>query len=141
VTIEGRLRAALVVFVTLNRVCRFLVAAVAVAALAGLTVGAGSTASGLRGIVLRGPITPVCTAEQPCDAPARGFTLVFSRRSEVAGRVTTDSDGRYRIRLAPGHYSVRIGRTGSFKVPDPSSARVRTGRFIRADFKIDTGIR
>jgi hypothetical protein len=67
--------------------------------------------------------------------------LVFSRRGDVAGRVTTDSAGRYRIRLAPGRYSVRIGRKGAFKVPDPSSARVRTGRFVRVGFKIDTGIR
>ncbi len=112
-----------------------------VAALAGSTVAAASTASGLRGTVLRGPITPMCVAEQPCDAPARGFTLVFSRGGEVAGRVKTDSDGRYRIRLAPGRYSVRIGRKRSFKVPDPSSARVRAGRLIRVDFKVDTGIR
>jgi hypothetical protein len=120
---------------------RRIAVALAVAATLGSTAAAGSTASGLRGLVMRGPITPVCVAEQPCDAPARGFTLRFSRGGEVAGRVTTDSAGRDRIRLAPGRYSVRIGRKGSFKVPDPDTVNVRTGRFIRVGFKIDTGIR
>jgi hypothetical protein len=120
---------------------RVVVAVLAVAATVGSTAAAGSTASGLHGIVLRGPIAPMCVAEQPCDAPARGFTLRFSRRGEIAGRVTTDSDGRYRIRLAPGRYPVRIGRKGSFKVPDPDTVRVQPGRFVRVGFKIDTGIR
>jgi len=120
---------------------RQIVVALAVAATVGSTAAMGSTASGLRGVVMRGPITPMCVAEQPCDAPARGFMLRFSRRGEIAGRVTTDSDGRYRIRLAPGRYSVRIGRKGAFKVPDPDTVRVQPGRFVRVGFKIDTGIR
>ena len=34
--------------------------------------------SGLWGVVTRSPISPICVAEQPCDAPAPGVTLVFT---------------------------------------------------------------
>ena len=58
--------------------------------------------SGLRGIVTRGPIGPVCVAEQPCTEPAPVVTLVFASGGHVVGKTTTDGEGRYRIRLAPG---------------------------------------
>ena len=101
---------------------------------------ARTSASGLRGVVMRGPITPMCVAEQPCDAPARGFTVAFSRSGNVVGRTATDSDGRYRIRLAPGRYTVRIGRGGAFKRPEPDVVRVRADVLRRVDFHVDTGI-
>lgn len=90
---------------------------------------------------MRGPITPVCVAEQPCVAPAKGFTMLFSRGGQVVARTTAGTKGRYRIRLAPGRYAVRIGRRGSFKEPDPSFVRVPVGLMRRADFYVDTGIR
>jgi hypothetical protein len=91
---------------------------------------------------MRGPISPVCVAEQPCTEPARNVTLVFSLGGRIAGRTITDAAGRYRISLAPGRYLVsrtaqpRIGRG-----LEPNNARVFPGRFTRADFSIDTGIR
>jgi hypothetical protein len=104
--------------------------------------GATTTSSGLRGIVSRGPITPVCVVELPCSEPAPNVTLLFSRNGRVAGRTVTNGEGRYRVRLPAGLYSVRrsvavvIGRG-----LEPDHARVRAGRFTRVDFSIDTGIR
>ncbi len=99
--------------------------------------GAGATTgSGLFGVVMRGPITPVCTTESPCDAPAAGVTLLFRRSGAVAGRVVTGRDGRYRIALPPGLYTVR-----GPKRTTPLSAKVTSGRFTRQNFEIDTGIR
>jgi hypothetical protein len=102
--------------------------------------GAASMRSGLHGVVRRGPVSPMCVAEQPCYVPAPGYKLVFSRRASVVARVTTDSSGRYRIRLAPGRYSIRIGRAGSFRQPDPGMVRVKPGFSSRVDFRLDTGI-
>ena len=106
--------------------------------------GAQTTAlsSGLRGVVVRGPIAPVCVAEQPCTEPARNVTLLFSRNSRVVGRAVTDNAGRYRVRLPAGVYAVR--RPGSMGIGlgiEPNRARVYAGRFGRVDFSIDTGIR
>lgn len=99
--------------------------------------------SGLTGIVTRGPVTPVCRVDQPCDAPA-AVTLVFTRLTDgrtFAAR-SRAADGRYRIALAPGRYRVRTRQASPFeRVPSPSSVTVPRGRYARVDFAIDTGIR
>src|SRR6266540_2611585 len=98
--------------------------------------------SGLYGEVTRGPIAPMCIAEQPCTEPARNVTLLFSRNGHVVGRSVTDSAGRYRVRLPAGLYRVRrAGGSGFDRRLEPNAARVRAGRFVRVDFSIDTGIR
>ncbi|MFL5950926.1 MAG: hypothetical protein ACJ74M_04905 [Gaiellaceae bacterium] len=111
-----------------------------------LALGAGAEASPslgtVAGLVTRGPVTPVCAAEQPCDAPAAHVTLVFSRAARDVTRVTTGSDGRYRVRLAAGLYGVRrLHSTTPDRKLEPQSVRVRGGRVSRIDFSIDTGIR
>ncbi len=96
----------------------------------------------LAGLVRRGPIAPVCTAEQPCDEPAPHVTLVFSDGGRDVARVTTGADGRYRLRLEAAKYQVRRARTGA---PDrklePHTVLVKADRTSRIDFSIDTGIR
>jgi hypothetical protein len=106
------------------------------------SAGAATSSSGLRGIVTRGPIAPVCVAEQPCDGPARNVTLLFSRDGRVTRRTTTDEQGRYRVALAPGVYRVRLAmRQTVGREVEPSWARVAPNRFRRVDFSFDTGIR
>jgi hypothetical protein len=90
----------------------------------------------LFGTVTRGPVTPVCEAHTPCDAPAGGATLTFTR-GPVSVRTRTTDAGRYRVRLAPGTYTVRAN-TGVRVAP--ATVLVR-GTTMRRDFAIDTGIR
>jgi len=111
-----------------------------------IVAGAGAQAtgvsSGLRGVVMRGPIAPMCVAEEPCTAPAKNVTLLFSRNDRIVGRAVTDSAGRYRLRLPAGVYSVRRpGPVGIGRGIEPNQARVYARRFVRVDFSIDTGIR
>jgi hypothetical protein len=106
------------------------------------SAGAATSSSGLRGLVTRGPIVPVCAAEQPCDEPAKNVTLVFSRDGRVVRRATTNEKGRYRVALAPGVYAVRLKTRQSIgRGLEPTRARVVANRFRRVDFSIDTGIR
>jgi hypothetical protein len=95
------------------------------------------TSTGLYGVVSRGPITPVCVAEQPCSAPAPGAVLLFARGHREVARVKAGPAGRYRLALAAGRYSVRTPN----RPIDPSGVVVRQGRMTRVDFSIDTGIR
>lgn len=98
--------------------------------------------SGLHGVVMRGPIVPVCVAEQPCSAPAKNITLLFSRNGQVVARSKTDLAGRYHLRLRPGLYGVALTTTPRIGHGlEPDHARVRLGRYLRLDFSIDTGIR
>lgn len=111
-----------------------------------LALTAGAQASvprgTLTGVVKRGPIAPVCVAEQPCDEPAANVALLFSRGGSVVARVVTDAHGRYRIRLRAGDYTVRRPGPGTLaRKLEPSHVRVTSGRVRRADFSIDTGIR
>ncbi len=95
-------------------------------------------ASGLRGVVMRGPIQPVCSAEQPCDAPAPHVKLTF-RHGGVSRTATTDAHGHYALALPAGSYSVVIapGRFGYA----PKTVAVPAGRVAVRNFSIDTGIR
>ena len=117
----------------------FLVLAVCV----GIAAGAASaeTRSGLRGTVMRGPTSPVCRADDPCDEPAANVTLLFSRNGEIVARATTTDAGRYRIALAPAAYAVRVRGVSKVARIDPARVRVFAGVVRRVDFDIDTGIR
>ena len=114
---------------------------------AALVVAAGAEATPprgtLMGLVTRGPITPVCVAEQPCDAPAPNVRLLFSRNGAVIGRATSNADGRYSVRLPAGSYSVRRGAVaGPVDVKlEPNHVRVYAGRLTHIGFSVDTGIR
>jgi hypothetical protein len=104
-----------------------------------LPVGARETVrSGLFGTVMRGPVTPLCAAEVPCDEPASGAVLVFLRSGKEVARTRVRADGSYRARLSAGTYSVSAV---SRRPVDPSTVRVFAGRFREVDFSIDTGIR
>ncbi|TML56981.1 MAG: hypothetical protein E6G22_16320 [Actinobacteria bacterium] len=112
------------------------------AVIAASSAGAATSSSGLRGLVMRGPNTPVCTAEQPCSEPAKNVTLVFSRNGQVVRRAKTNDQGRYRVALAPGLYVVRLTPKPNIgRGLEPVRARVVRARFRRVDFSIDTGIR
>jgi hypothetical protein len=102
--------------------------------------------SGLHGTVTKGPTTPVCRVGQPCTAPAQ-VTLLFRRTTATGAsgrpfRARSTADGRYRIVLAPGYYTVstveRIGITPNIR---PRSVHVRAGHLDLLDFSIDTGLR
>ena len=98
---------------------------------------------GLHGVVMRGPIVPVCSIELPCDAPAPHVTLLFLRNDRLVGRAVTDADGRYALRLPAGSYTVsRPAAVSSIdRKLEPNRVRVYAGRVTRVDFSIDTGIR
>jgi hypothetical protein len=109
-----------------------------------VTAGAqATTARGtLAGTVTRGPITPVCAFEQPCDEPAANVTLLFTRNGTVVGRALTDKDGRYRVRLPAGTYVVRRPSATSIdRKLEPNRVWVAAARTRRIDFSIETGIR
>ena len=96
----------------------------------------------LHGVVMRGPLTPLCRVGMPCNEPARGAVLEFSRGGRVAARVTVGLHGRYTVRLQAGSYLVKqpgAPRIGTGIRPD--RVRVVGGASTRADFFIDTGIR
>jgi carboxypeptidase family protein len=94
----------------------------------------------LHGVVMRGPITPVCQVGKPCDAPAAHVTLRF--KGPETTTVKTDANGRYRIRLKAGVYTVTVVPNPQIgRGLEPRTVRVRAAHDTRANFNLDTGIR
>src|SRR3954447_13378397 len=91
----------------------------------------------LHGTVRIGPTTPVCRVEVPCSKPAAHVLLSFSRGSTLL-HVRTDAAGGYRVRLAPGTWtlSTRLGLR-----PAPIRFVVPRALSAKRDFSIDIGIR
>jgi hypothetical protein len=101
-----------------------------------------SPTTGLTGIVVRGPITPVCQLDAPCDAPfSDGFT-VERNRSQVA-QFRSDADGRFTVWLLPGTYRIIPDSDAALLAPTSQAKTVDVGKVgltnVRLEF--DTGIR
>jgi hypothetical protein len=77
----------------------------------------------------------------PCMRPAAGVVLAFSRADAVQARVTTVSDGSYRVALAPGLYAVRVVRPTGVRRLTPATVRLYPSQVKRLTFYLDTGIR
>ena len=99
---------------------------------------AAAPITGVRGLVLRGPIHPVCRPEQPCTAPAKKVVLHFVGKY-TGGWTRTNLYGRYSLALQPGSYTVKIP-SAKFGYR-PRAVTVRAGRASVLDITIDTGIR
>jgi hypothetical protein len=92
--------------------------------------------------VVRGPITPVCRIDIPCDAP---FSATFN--VQQAGKHVADfqsaSDGRFTVFLAPGTYQVVPGPTAPLLAPSSQAKTVEVGAagLTEVQLAFDTGIR
>jgi|tagenome__1003787_1003787.scaffolds.fasta_scaffold20537935_2 hypothetical protein len=112
----------------------------ATAAAVSCSSGGAGTASGLHGLVTRGPTAPVCRTGVPCSRPAAHVVVQFVREGRVAGTARTDAKGGYRIVLPADAYTLRIARRFGVSI-SPKQALVRTAAMRRLDLRIDTGIR
>jgi hypothetical protein len=122
------------------RIVALTLAALAIASAAGAEAASHSLASGLRGVVMRGPTKPICSDTEPCEAPAAGVVLRFARSGTVVARVRTNAAGAYRVLLRPGRYTVTTPQRGIGTGLTPRAVRVPAGRIARVDFHLDTGI-
>ena len=120
---------------------RALVLGSAMLALASAFAGAADSrnASGLRGVVMRGPTTPVCY-DDSCEAPAKGLVLQFRRNGQIKAQVKTSQTGGYRVTLRPGKYGVTTPALRPYQRLTPQLVRVPRGRVGRVDLHLETGL-
>ncbi len=99
-------------------------------------------ATGLSGTVVRGPLTPVCQVDVPCEG---GFGAAFSvqRGGRQMAQFTTDSSGGFSVALAPGTYQVVPGADAPILDPAAQSRTVTVGGdgWTTVTWHFDTGIR
>jgi hypothetical protein len=115
-------------------------AVLAVALLALLVPAAGATSgpsTGLLGLVKQAQ-GGTCLADDPCDGIARNVELVFSHVGHPSRRVRSDGDGRFRVLLKPGRYTVHAAVDPAKRV-SPSAVTVPLQGFVRVTLVIGNG--
>jgi len=98
--------------------------------------------SALVGTVLRGPVTPVCRVDVPCDAPfSAGFTAQQGTR--VVAEFRSDATGHFEVRLARGVYVIVPGPDAPIISPRSQTKEVTVGPGgpTNVVLHFDTGIR
>lgn len=92
--------------------------------------------------VMRGPVTPVCQTDVPCDAPFSAQFSVQQGGREVT-QFTTDSAGHALVPLAAGAYTVLPGPNAPIIAPQSQrrSVTVRPDDITTDTLRFDTGIR
>jgi hypothetical protein len=98
--------------------------------------------TGLTGVVMRGPITPVCQIQLPCDAP---FSAEFSieQNGRRVSQFRSDADGRFTVMLATGIYRIVPGSDAPILAPSSQAktVEVRPVGLTQVRLEFDTGIR
>ncbi len=95
-------------------------------ALAGATVG-----------TLAGRVTSAGQPLAAADVAILGPPVAGGPTANVVDHVRTDTDGRYRLTLAPGAYTVRANKDGRvFGTPDPASVTITADATTTQDFTL-----
>jgi hypothetical protein len=100
--------------------------------------------TGIEGVITFGPTQggPI-RADTPSSKPLANATFVVEteKGAEVAS-FTTDDQGRFRVPLAPGHYTVsKEGKKHGIGHYGPFDVDVGLGRMTNVQWECDTGIR
>jgi len=98
--------------------------------------------SGIEGRVLIGPVCPVVQVGQECpDQPYQATLTVNSSTGERIVQVQTDSNGMFRIPLAPGDYILHQESPNALPFASDQSVHVEDGKFTQVIVNYESGIR
>jgi len=107
-----------------------------------LVAVSGTTGTGLYGKAVISPAQPVCAVGESCTAPDKSDVLGFWLRGRRVASARTTAEGRYRVGLAPGRYTVTAKHAGHIgRGLEPTRVLVPRGRYARVNFSLDIGIR
>lgn len=93
------------------------------------------------GTVDAGPTCPVERADHPC--PPRPLSVTVQARDphgRLAGSTRSDAHGRFRLKLSPGVFGLRVLIRAFPRCPIVA-VRIRAGKTARVAVHCDTGIR
>src|SRR4030095_13768904 len=102
-----------------------------------------STTTGLTGVVMRGPVTPVCRVDVACDAPFSA-TFTVERSGRRVTQFQSDVAGQFTVFLAPGTYTVVPNADAPIISPSSQAKSVTVadnGMLTVGGLTFDTGIR
>ena len=121
------------------------VVAVAAAVLTTAGCGAGTPptpTTGLTGTVERGPVTPVCNVNLPCNAPfSAGFTVTTN--GAVVAHFRSDGAGHFTVMVPPAVYQVIPDADAPLLAPTSQvkTVSVQGAGLTSVTLEFDTGLR
>src|SRR2546425_119910 len=105
---------------------------------------AAQPGTGIQGTVQAGPTCPVERINFPCPPhPLAATGVVRDASGAEVTRFHSGTDGRFKLGLAPGTYTLvglNIG-TGFLPPPIPTSVTVTAGTYTTINVESDSGIR
>jgi hypothetical protein len=112
--------------------------------LAAWAAAAAQPGTGIQGIVQVGPTCPVERLNSPCPPRPLSATIVVRDKNgaEVA-RFHSGADGRFRVDVLPGTYTL-VGQnvgSGFLPRPIPTSVSVTQGSYAYVTVDYDSGVR
>jgi len=102
----------------------------------------GAMTSGIEGVIFVSPSRPGPTRiDQPNAAPAANVTFAVMRADARITSLTTDSEGRFRLSLPPGHYTILRDDPGARIGHWRFEADVKPGEVTSVRWTADSGMR
>jgi len=101
-----------------------------------------SSDTGLMGVVVRGPVAPVCQIDDPCSAPFSAAFDVYENSRRVAG-FRSDADGHFTVTLSAGTYRIIPAADAPLLQPltQVKTVEVMPVGLTQIRLEFDTGIR
>ncbi len=100
----------------------------------------GQLNSGINGIIMYGPVKPVCQEGDTCVRVYRGNVIIKDlTNSRTIKSFFTDSKGKFSVNLKPGNYTLKVNR--KFITPCQQNFEVFNEVYTSINLTCDTGIR
>lgn len=97
--------------------------------------------SGIEGLVLIGPMCPVVRPGESCpDKPFSAEVAVQTPSGREAARFRSDEEGRFRVALKPGTYTL-VPKSNGIQMAPEAQVTVADGEFTPVRITYDSGIR
>ena len=98
--------------------------------------------SGIEGQALIGPTCPVVQVGQECpDQPYQATVTVLNDKGKQVTQFETDAEGRFRVPLEPGTYTLRPASPSVMPSAPEQTVTVTAGQFTQVLIQYDSGIR
>lgn len=103
----------------------------------------GTIKTGLQGVVLRGPVQPVCRIDEPCDDEPFVASFSVEQSGRVVSSFTSNEEGKFLVYLKPGRYTITPGQDAPILFPESQGKEVEVlaGELTSVTLSFDTGIR
>jgi len=101
-------------------------------------------ATGIEGVITVSPTRPGpirAGSDIPNAAPLPNAVFTVGNEKGIVRSSTTDSEGRFRVSLKPGHYVVTLAEHRFPRPCGPFEIDVESAKMAKVEWRCDTGMR